>query len=91
MNLIQYEPEASIEPGHQWLVLSDTPEGHALAALLTGSAPLIKRGKQVLVPHDERVDAQLVRLINELSHARYQSPSLVQLTLHEDPILEEIE
>lgn len=84
MSLIHLEPEVSIEPGHQWLVLSDTPEGHALAALLTGGAPLIKRGKQILVPHDEQVDAQIVRLINELAHARYQSPSLVQLHLVEE-------
>ena len=84
MRLIQLEPEASIEPGHQWLVLSDTPEGHALAAVLTGGAPLIKRGKQILVPHDAKVDEQIVRLINELSHVRYQSPSLVQLQLVEE-------
>lgn len=91
MNLIQCEPEASIEPGHQWLVLSDTPEGHGLAAVLTGGAPLIKRGKDILVPHDEKVDAQIVLLINALSHARYQSPSLVQLQLVEDPFMEELE
>lgn len=83
MTHIRLEPEMSIEPGHQWLVLSDTPEGHALATLLTGGAPLIKRGKQILVPHDAKVDEQIVHLINELSHARYQSPSLVQMTLQE--------
>ena len=81
---ILLEREMSIEPGHQWLVLSDTPEGHALAAVLTGGAPLIKRGKQILVPHDAKVDEQIVRLINELSHVRYQSPSLVQLQLVEE-------
>jgi len=91
MTHIQLERELSIEPGHQWLVLSDTPEGHALSTLLTGGAPLIKRGKQILVPHDAKVDAQIVALINELAHVRYQSPSLVQLQLVEDAIVEELE
>lgn len=91
MTRILVERELSIEPGHQWLVLGDTPDGHALAALLTGGAPLIKRGKQILVPHDEKVDAQIVALINELSHVRYMAPTLIQLHLHEDPILEELE
>ncbi|MCI0551293.1 MAG: hypothetical protein L0287_10080 [Anaerolineae bacterium] len=91
MTRILCEREMSIEPGHQWLVLSDTPEGHALAALLTGGAPLIKRGKQILVPHNEKVDAQIVALINELSHVRYQSPYLVQMHLVEDELAEELE
>jgi hypothetical protein len=87
MPLILLERELSIEPGHQWLVLSDTPEGHGLAAVLTGGAPLIKRGKQILVPHDEKVDAQIVALINQLAHARFSAPALIQMTMEEAPEL----
>jgi len=83
MPKILLEPELSIEPGHQWLVLSDTPEGRALAFLLMGGLPLVKRGKQILVPHNDRVDQQLVALIDQLAHARYQAPDLVQLTMAE--------
>ena len=82
---IVLEPELSIEPGHQWLVLSDTDEGRALAVLLMGHLPLVKRGKQLLVPHDAKVDERIVALINELANARYQSPALVQLTMEESP------
>ena len=78
------EPELSIEPGHQWIVLSDTTEGRALATLLMGSLPLVRRGAQLLVPHDDLVDQRIVALINELANARYQSPALVQLTMVED-------
>lgn len=80
---IVLEPELGIEPGHQWLVLSDTPEGRALAFLLMGGLPFVRRGKQILVPHNERVDRQLVTLIDELAHVRYQAPDLVQLTMEE--------
>ena len=81
---LKFEPEMSIEPGHQWLVLTDTGEGQALATLLTGGLPLIKRGNQILVPHNEAVDRQIVDLIDHLAHARFSAPSLVQLKMVED-------
>jgi hypothetical protein len=80
---IQLEPELSIEPGHQWLVLSNRAEGQALATLLMGGLPLVKRGNQILVPHDKKVDARIVALIDELANARYQAPGLIQMTLVE--------
>ena len=81
---ILLEPEFIIEPGHQWLVLSDTKEGQALAILLTADgSPIVRRGNQLLVPHDDLVDRRIVALINELANARYQSPALVQLTMEE--------
>lgn len=80
---ILLEPELSIEPGHQWLVLSDTDEGRALAILLTGRLPLVKRGKDLLIPHDDQVDARIVAWIDQLANARYMAPGLVQLTMAE--------
>lgn len=81
---LDLEPEMSIEPGHQWIVFTDTVEGQALATLLTGGLPLIRRGNQILVPHNETVDRQIVTLIDCLAHARFSAPSLVQLKMVED-------
>lgn len=80
---IALEPDVNIEPGHQWLVLPNTPEGQVMARLLIGSAPTVRRGEHILIPHDAHVDGQIVELINALAHVRYQSPVLVQLTLKE--------
>lgn len=80
---ILLERELGIEPGHQWLVLPDTTEGQALATVLTGGLPLVTRGDQLLVAHDDRVDQRIVALIDELANARYQAPGLVQLTMVE--------
>ncbi len=84
---ITLEPEASIEPGHQWLVVSDTPEGRALATIIMGGLPLIKRGSELLIPHDRQADENIFKLINQLAHARFSAPALVQLTMEEAPEL----
>ncbi|HJS17312.1 MAG TPA: hypothetical protein VJ785_01090 [Anaerolineales bacterium] len=83
------EPEARIEPGHQWLIVPDSPSGRALADLLHERRPLIKRGGSLLIPHDEHVDQVIVQLIDELARVRYESPVLVQLTMVMDE--EEVE
>jgi hypothetical protein len=84
---IRLEPEMSIEPGHQWLVVSDSPEGWALVTLLMGhSKVVVKRGKDLLIPHDARTDENIIKMINTLAHVRYQSPELVQLTMIADPL-----
>lgn len=85
MPLITLEPDMSIEPGHQWLVVKDAEAGHALIALLWGRLPLVKRGQDLIFPHDERVDQNLVALINELAQVRFSAPDLVQLMLTESP------
>lgn len=77
------EPEARIEPGHQWLIVPNNPEGQALATLLHGRLPLIKRGDQLMIPHDERADHAIVALIDELARVRYEAPALVQLSMAE--------
>lgn len=82
---IRLESELSIEPGHQWLIVSDSPEGRALVTLLMGRQPLVKRGTDLLIPHNGDVDERIVKMINELAHARYQSPTLLQLTLQVAP------
>jgi len=83
MTLITLEPDVNVEPGHQWLVLPDDLQGAALAILLTGSTVLDQRGEQIYVGHTAEVDARLVAVINELAHVRFQSPTLVQLTMQE--------
>jgi len=84
MTLITLEPDMSIEPGHQWIVLPDTDEGHALRTLLFGNGgAVIKRGKYFMIAHDEHVDAQIVKLIDELAHVRFLAPNLIQLTMEE--------
>lgn len=80
---ITLEPEFDIEPGHQWIVVPNTKDGHALVRLLTGDRPPIRRGDQLLVPHDAKVDARILHLIDQLAHARYQAPGLIQMTLKE--------
>ncbi len=83
MALITLEPDMSIEPGHQWLVLDDSLLGRGLAVLLAGGAVFVRRGDQLLIPHDAETDKRIVALINELAHARYESPTIVQLTMKE--------
>lgn len=83
MPLITLEPDPDIEPGHQWLVVKDTEAGRALITLLCDRQPLIKRGQDLLLPHDQRVDQNLVALINKLAHVRFSAPDLVQLMLVE--------
>lgn len=92
MTQIIFEPDPNVEPGHQWLVLPNNMAGLALAELLTGG-PVDSHwlDKTIRVPHTADVDGRIVALINQLAHARYSSPSLVQLQLMEDAILEELE
>jgi hypothetical protein len=81
---IGFRPDPDIEPGHQWLVVNDDVHGRALATLLTGGVPLVQHGDQILIPHNEQVDRQIMELIDELAHTRFAAPSLVQLTLVEN-------
>lgn len=83
MILIATEPDMSIEPGHQWLVLPDDVEGDALITLLDGATPTIKRGDNILLAHDYQVDQKIVALIDQLAHVRFSAPGLVQMTLQE--------
>ncbi len=87
---IALEPEMGIEPGHQWIVVPDTDEGRTLAQLLTGAAPLIQRGGDLLIPHNTKVDERIVNLIDQLAHARYQAPDLIQMTLRETKVEERL-
>ncbi len=82
---ITLEPEMGIEPGHQWIVVPDTDEGRALVQILTDATPLIQRGGDLLIPHNAKVDERIVNLIDQLAHARYQAPDLIQMTLQESP------
>jgi hypothetical protein len=84
---IDLQPDSDIEPGHQWLVVPNNPEGLALVGLLVprGHAPLMFNAEHIRIPHNESVDQNIVDLINALAHVRFQSPTLVQLTLQVAP------
>ena len=86
MNLINLEPDASIEPGHQCIILPYTDEGRALGRLLIGQDPVWSYydGHVIRIPHDQGVDQAIITLINELADIRYGAPALVQLTLIAD-------
>lgn len=97
MTLITTEPDMSIEPGHQIIVLPANTEGIALAKLLTSQDNLLEYlvgvdGGEVLeigyqdmlhIPHNYIVDQNIVKLIDELAHMRFSAPGLVQMTLQE--------
>lgn len=80
---IRLKPDASVEPGHQFLELPNDEFGRALASLLTGIVPqrIQTHGNLIAVAHDDVVDDRIVALINELAHVRFQSPTLLQLTM----------
>jgi hypothetical protein len=83
---IQLLQDPDIEPGHQWLAAPNDPQGHALATLLlpAGEQPET-RDRFLYIPHNRSVDQNIVDLINALAHVRFQSPTLVQLTLQVAP------
>jgi hypothetical protein len=83
---IIFEPDPSVEPGHQWLVLPNNMAGLALAQLLGGPL-LFEQDDTIKVPHTADVDAQIVALINQLAHARFSAPALIQMTMEEAPEL----
>jgi hypothetical protein len=81
---IALKPEMSIEPGRQFLVVPNNPEGLALVGLLVprGEAPQVF-GEFIYIPHNDSVDQHIVNLIDQLAHVRYQAPGLIQMTLQE--------
>jgi len=66
------EVETVREGTEQWILLSPTPAGEALALLLTGEAA---------VRHDREVDRRLVTLIDGLISLRWDHPTFTQLEL----------
>lgn len=83
---INLVPDVAIEPGHQWIVLPNTPEGLALGLVLTNNNDEAARfvGDELHVPHNGAVDARIVELIDWLAHVRYSAHSLIQLTFIEE-------
>lgn len=84
---ITLEPDFSIEPGHQWIVVPNNSQGLALVELLMprGEAPRVFAGEFIYIPHNHMVDQNIVHFIDQLAHARYQAPGLIQMTLQEVP------
>lgn len=89
MTLITLEPDMSIEPGHQWLVLEngvqDGIDGFFLAALLNDIAPEDWQfvDNKIRIAHTAEVDRRIVLLIDQLAHVRFSAPGLVQLSMGE--------
>jgi len=88
MNItITLEPDMSIEPGHQVILLPLTSEGVALSKLLLDRAEWSRlefsEGGSIRIPHSEDVDRKIVQLIDELAHVRFSAPNMVQMTLAE--------
>lgn len=90
MITIRTKPDMKIDPGHQWLVLPDTPQGHALALLLAQHLTVTKDGDHLLVPHTFVVDTAIVDLIDALAHVRFSAPHLVQFSLMSAPAVENV-
>jgi len=80
---ITLEPDMAIEPGHQWIVVPNDPDGWALLKLLCGNRRIAGAGDYIRVPHDAKVDAAIVLLIDVLAHVRFQAPDLIQMTMEE--------
>ncbi len=84
---VAVEPDADVETGHQWLLLSIAGGGGQLAALLDpqweerGRAALSPDGRWARVAHSAQVDERLKRLVDLVAHLRQSAPGLVQLTL----------
>jgi hypothetical protein len=76
---ITTEPDSSIEPGHQWIIISNTPKGRGMAAVLSGRLP--DSAGDLRLAHDQAVDEMLITLVDLAADLRITSPHLVQLTL----------
>ena len=85
MALITLEPDMSIEPGHQWIVVDASPEGYCLATLLLNNEMEKVRsdGDYLFIAHTHDVDSRIVALIDELAHVRFSAPGMVQMTMIE--------
>jgi len=83
---IKLEPDMSVEPGHQVLVLPATCEGNRLACLLAvvdDAWIFTEDATELRIPHTAEVDDRIVELIDQLSHVRFSAPGLIQLTMEE--------
>lgn len=85
MTLIATEPDMSIEPGHQWLVVDNDVDGYCLATLLLNNEMGLAKsdGDRLFIAHSKDVDQRILALIDELAHVRFSAPGLVQMTLQE--------
>ena len=88
MTLITLEPDMSIEPGHQWMVVDNSVEGYCLATILLDNEMEAAKsdGDRIFIAHTYDVDRRIVALIDELAHVRFSAPGLVQMTLVEETL-----
>jgi hypothetical protein len=76
---ITTKPDSTIEPGHQWIIFSDTPKGRGMAAVLSGHLPTSVG--DLCLAHDQAVDQMLILLVDLSADLRIMAPSLMQLKL----------
>jgi hypothetical protein len=76
---ITTEADPTIEPGHQWIILSNTPKGRGMAAVLSGRLP--QTDGDLRLAHDQAADEMLILLVDLAADLRITAPHLVQLTL----------
>lgn len=79
--IIKTEPDQSVEPGHQQLVISDTPLGGALSYFLTSSVLAPAKDGYLHFKHDYIVDDRLLSLVDLAAHIRLTAPGMIQLPL----------
>ncbi len=87
---ITTQPDSSIEPGHQWIVISNTATGRGLAAVLSSrllstdhTAPSVGMdlSGDLRLAHDHTVDEMLIIMVDLAAHLRISAPNLMQLKL----------
>jgi hypothetical protein len=75
------QADSTIEPGHQRLLISNTPLGRALVMAFASISPEPDPDGYLCIAHDYQVDEHLVLLINLAAHIRMTAPDMMQLTL----------
>jgi hypothetical protein len=88
---ITTQPDSTVEPGHQWIIISNTAAGRGLASVLSSrllsvdnhTAPSVGMDitGDLRLAHDHDVDEMLMVLVDLAAEIRVSAPDLVQLKL----------
>lgn len=84
--LIAIQPDPNVVPGQQWLLLTYTRDGQALAEFLTPDWQFSADAQWIILPHNADVDHRLKKLIDLCAAIRLSAPQLVQLELLTGPV-----
>lgn len=76
------QPDANVEPGHQKLLISNTPLGRAFVIVFASIfTPRPDANGYLCIPHDYMMDERLLFMINLAAHVRMTAPEMMQLNL----------